>query len=96
MSQSNFEDLLTVELLGAMDFRHITLKLFKTLQLLPIDALPAHYPRDPAKAWHTLWLSPPTSGVYRTLEILPPQIANMPASPPAFSGSTLGSLLSSM
>jgi hypothetical protein len=51
LPQPNFEDMLTVELPGAMDFDHITLKLFRTSKLLPIDALPAHYPRGPATAW---------------------------------------------
>ncbi|RCH82653.1 hypothetical protein CU097_006051, partial [Rhizopus azygosporus] len=46
MSQPNFKDLLTVELLGAIDFHNITLKLFRTSQLLPVDALPIHCPRD--------------------------------------------------
>ncbi|KAG0849065.1 hypothetical protein G6F17_011095 [Rhizopus arrhizus] len=44
LPQPNFKDMLTVELPGAMDFDHITLKLFRTSKLLPIDALPAHYP----------------------------------------------------
>ncbi|RCI01389.1 hypothetical protein CU097_014571 [Rhizopus azygosporus] len=46
-------DLLTVELPGAMDFQHITLKLFQTSQLLPIDALPANYLCGPDTAWRT-------------------------------------------
>jgi hypothetical protein len=50
MLQPNFEDLLTVELPGAMNFQHITPKLFRTSQLLPIDTLPAHYPRGSATA----------------------------------------------
>ncbi|PHZ16577.1 uncharacterized protein RHIMIDRAFT_63697 [Rhizopus microsporus ATCC 52813] len=54
MPQPNFEDLLTVELPGALDFHHISLKLFRISQLLPIDALPAHYPRGPATAWRAL------------------------------------------
>ncbi|CEG83745.1 hypothetical protein RMATCC62417_17621 [Rhizopus microsporus] len=57
MPQPNFEDLLTVELPGALDFHHISLKLFWISQLLPIDALPAHYPRGPATAWRAFWLS---------------------------------------
>lgn len=57
MPQPNFDDLLTVELPGAMDFHHVTLKLFRTSQLFPINVLPAHYPRDSATAWRIFWLS---------------------------------------
>jgi hypothetical protein len=57
LPQPKFEDMLTVELSGAMDFDHITLKLFRTSKLLPIDALPAHYLRGPATAWRKFWLS---------------------------------------
>ncbi|CAO3699556.1 hypothetical protein G6F70_000076 [Rhizopus microsporus] len=54
---TNFEDILTVDLPGTMDFDHITLNPFRTSQLLPVDALPAHYPRGPATAWRVFWLS---------------------------------------
>ncbi|KAG0860177.1 hypothetical protein G6F17_001261 [Rhizopus arrhizus] len=57
LPQPNFEDMLTVELPGTMDFDYITLKLFRTSNLLPIDALPAHYLRGPATAWRKFWLS---------------------------------------
>ncbi|ORE01269.1 hypothetical protein BCV72DRAFT_80251 [Rhizopus microsporus var. microsporus] len=53
-TQPNFEDLLMVELPGALDFHHISLKLFRISQSLPIDTLPAHYPRGPATAWRAL------------------------------------------
>ncbi|KAL4207715.1 hypothetical protein AB4K20DRAFT_1979710 [Rhizopus microsporus] len=45
MPQTNFKDLLMVELPGNMNFRNITLKLFRTSQLLSIDTLPIYYPR---------------------------------------------------
>lgn len=57
LPQPNFKDILTVELPGAMDFDHITLKLFRTSKLLPIDALLAHYPRSSATAWRKFWSS---------------------------------------
>ncbi|PHZ11472.1 uncharacterized protein RHIMIDRAFT_24752 [Rhizopus microsporus ATCC 52813] len=40
-----------------VDFHHISLKLFRISQLLPIDALPAHYPRGPATVWRAFWSS---------------------------------------
>ncbi|CEI90554.1 hypothetical protein RMCBS344292_04876 [Rhizopus microsporus] len=46
MPQPNFKVLLTVELPGAIDFHNITLKVFRTSQLLTIDALPVYYPHD--------------------------------------------------
>ncbi|RCH80266.1 hypothetical protein CU097_004297 [Rhizopus azygosporus] len=57
MPQPNFEDILTAQLPGVMDFRNITPKLFRNPKLRPIDSSPAHYPRGSASVWRAFYLS---------------------------------------